>query len=128
METGTRKTRKTLFVYVPVHSFYIELLKEIDDLDSLVAMLPKLRRSNSVMINLSIAWEILCSSVCKIIRESYGIGDNFEFTENLINTLPYQTFAANVKLLPDMMRRQSVPENLKSVLCFCSQLMISKIE
>ena len=80
METGTRKTRKTLFVYVPVHSFYIELLKEIDDLDSLVAMLPKLRRSNSVMINLSIAWEILCSSVCKIIRESYGIGDNFEFT------------------------------------------------
>lgn len=98
--------------------FYIELLKEIDDLDSLVAMLPKLRRSNSVMINLSIAWEILCSSVCKIIRESYGIGDNFEFTETLINTLPYQTFAANVKLLPDLMRREGVPDNLKAVLCF----------
>lgn len=112
-----RPGKHFLYTFQYIH-FYIELLKEIDDLDSLVAMLPKLRRSNSVMINLSIAWEILCSSVCKIIRESYGIGDNFEFTENLINTLPYQTFAANVKLLPDMMRRQSVPENLKSVLCF----------
>lgn len=96
----------------------MELLKEADDLENLLLMLPKLRRSNSVMINLSSAWELLCSSICRVIREAFGMPDSFGFTENLINTLSYLVFSANVKSMSDTMKQKGLPEDLKPHFCF----------
>lgn len=98
--------------------FFVELLKEADDLENLLLMLPKLRRSNSVMINLSSAWELLCSSICRVIREAFGMPDSFGFTENLINTLSYLVFSANVKSMSDTMKQKGLPEDLKPHFCF----------
>ncbi|KAL6453165.1 HIR3 Histone transcription regulator 3 [Candida maltosa Xu316] len=112
-----RPGKHFLYTYQYIY-FYIELLKEADDLNSLVTMLPKLRRSNSVMINLPVVWEFLCSSICKIIREALGITNTFEFTENLINTLSYQVFSVNVKSMLKKMEGQPMAEDLKPHLCF----------
>ncbi|RCK57502.1 Histone transcription regulator 3 [Candida viswanathii] len=107
------------FVYTYEYMyFFIELLRQADDLENLIHMLPKLRRSNSIMINLSSVWELLCSSICRVIREALGMPDNFGFTENLINTLSYLVFSSNVKAMTEAMKQKGFPEELKSHLCF----------
>ncbi|KAG7661245.1 HIR3 [[Candida] subhashii] len=96
--------------------FYIELLKAKKDLIGLIVMLPKLRRSNSIMVNLYTAWEGLCASICKLIRQSLHIGD--VFTETIINNLSYQAFTINIKSFMELMEQKGIPEDLHPHLCF----------
>ncbi|RLV94897.1 Histone transcription regulator 3 [Spathaspora sp. JA1] len=102
--------------------FYIELLNSKQDIISLITMLPKLRRSNSIMINLYVAWEGLCSSVCKLIRKSMDIGESFTFTETIINNLSYQSFTVNVKSFMELMNEKGIPRELEPHVCFLHAL------
>ncbi|CAK7905640.1 histone transcription regulator 3 homolog [[Candida] anglica] len=77
--------------------FYIILLTKELNLTGLIQMLPKLRRSNSTMISLSTAWESLCSSICRLVRNSIGVTENF--TENFLQTSSHNKFVIHSKAL-----------------------------
>ncbi|CAH2350499.1 histone transcription regulator 3 homolog [[Candida] railenensis] len=81
--------------------FYIIILTKELNLTSLIQMLPKLRRSNSTMLSLFTAWETLCSSICRIIRESLVITDSF--TETFLNQTTYQVFILHSKGMVDFL-------------------------
>ncbi|CAI5758328.1 unnamed protein product [Candida verbasci] len=102
--------------------FYIELLKQNNDLNSLIIMLPKLRRSNSVMIQLTTAWEFLCTSICKIIRDIFKIGDSFDFTDKFINNLNFPKFTQNSKSFMDLFKQNGVPDELRAHICFLNSV------
>ncbi|ODV80716.1 uncharacterized protein CANTADRAFT_20288 [Suhomyces tanzawaensis NRRL Y-17324] len=106
------------FYYTYQYSkFYILLLTQKRDLISLIQMLPKLRRSNSTMIDLYSAWEILCSSICKIIRSSLNLGGNFSFFETFMQSLSYQTFILNSKAILEVLQKNGIPKDLEAHLC-----------
>lgn len=96
--------------------FYVILLTEEHNLINLIQMLPKLRRSNSIMISLYSVWETLCSSICKIIRRLLDV-DNI-FTERFMLPLAYQKFMVNTKALLDIMKEKGIPKELEIHLCF----------
>ncbi|KAI3402854.2 HIR3 [Candida oxycetoniae] len=112
-----RPGKHFLYTYQYIR-FYIELLKRKKDINSLLVMMPKLRRSSSIMINLYNAWELLCSSSCRIIRTSFDLGDSFEFTDNFINNLPFSIFLANTKHISDAIQEKGIPKELEPHLCF----------
>lgn len=102
--------------------FFIELLTKNLDVNSLVQMLPKLKRSNSIMINLYTIWEMICSSICKIVRVllKYDEGlveegvHNFKFTDRFIQVVPYLTFTSEFQKLLDNLKAEGMPKNLKA--------------
>lgn len=81
--------------------FYIIILTKELNLTSLIQMLPKLRRSNSTMLSLFTAWETLCSSICRIIRDLLVITDSF--TETFLNQTTYQVFILHSKGMVDFL-------------------------
>ena len=98
--------------------FYTVLLTSKLDMISLILMLPKLRRSNSVMVNLYAAWESLCSSICKMMRSLLDIGSSFSFSENFLQAVSYQVFMSTSKLIIEKMQKDGVPDVLKPHMCF----------
>lgn len=96
--------------------FYVVLLTSESNLICLIQMLPKLRRSNSIMVSLYTVWETLCSSICKTIRSQLNINDSF--TERFMIPLAYQKFITNSKLFLDIMKDNGIPDSLQIHLCF----------
>ncbi|CCE81902.1 Piso0_002581 [Millerozyma farinosa CBS 7064] len=99
--------------------FYVILLTESKDLSNLVNMLPKLRRSNSTMINLPSVWEKLCSSICKLARELFHINDSF--TESFMSPISYQKFMANTKSMMDTLKKD-IPKDLEKHICMLNAI------
>ncbi|CAK9439003.1 uncharacterized protein LODBEIA_P32270 [Lodderomyces beijingensis] len=97
--------------------FYIELLDRKRDVNSLIMMMPKLRRSSSIMVNLYNAWELLCSLTSKLIRSAFGLGDSFAFTDGYINGLPFSTFSSNTRSMLETLQKSGVPKELEFHLC-----------
>ncbi|KAI5960936.1 HIR3 [Candida pseudojiufengensis] len=102
--------------------FYIEILKQKKDLNSLIVMIPKLRRSSSIMVNLYNAWELLCSSICIIIRNAVNVDETFTFTDNFINNLPHSVFSLNQKSMFDFLEHKEIPDELIPTFCFLDAL------
>lgn len=102
--------------------YFIQLLNKKQDLNSLVVMMPKLRRSSSIMVNLSLVWEILCSSICKIIRKSLNVGDSFVYTDNFINNLPYIAFHTTGKYILEQFQNEGMPNSTKPHLFYLHAL------
>lgn len=96
--------------------FYIDLLVRERNLNSLIQMLPKLRRSNSTMIKLYNAWERLCVGVCGLIRDLLQINETF--TEVFLVRLSYKKFIVNSKQLIDSLKADGLPEELRPHICF----------
>lgn len=96
--------------------FYVVLLSTEKNLISLIQMLPKLRRSNSIMVSLYTIWETLCSSICKIIRNLLKVDESF--TERFMLSLPYQKFMTNSKSFMEKMKADGVPKELQIHMCF----------
>lgn len=96
--------------------FYVVLLSTENNLISLIQMLPKLRRSNSIMVSLYTIWETLCSSICKIIRNLLRVDESF--TERFMLSLPYQKFMTNSKSFLENMKSDGVPKELQVHICF----------
>lgn len=96
--------------------FYVVLLSSDRNLIGLIQMLPKLRRSNSIMVSLYSLWETLCSSICKIIRNLLKVDEGF--TERFMLSLGYQKFMMNSKSLLENMKGDGVPGELQIHLCF----------
>ena len=112
-----RPGKHFLYTYQYIR-FYIELLKVGKDINSLITMIPKLRRSSSIMVNLYTAWEFLCSTICKMMRDSLGVGDSFVYTDHFINNLSYLAFSSNVKSMLESLEHKGVPAELVPHLCF----------
>lgn len=109
----------THFFYTYQYSqFFIELLRAERNLISLIQMLPKLRRSNSTMINLYNVWELLCLTICRMIRGCLDVGDSFTFTDNFLQSYLYLTFITISRLALDAMRSSGIPDTLKTHVCF----------
>ncbi|CCE82831.1 Piso0_002581 [Millerozyma farinosa CBS 7064] len=100
--------------------FYVVLLTESKDLSNLINMLPKLRRSNSTMINLPSVWEKLCSSICKLARELFHINDSF--TESFMSPISYQKFMANAKSMMDTLKKKDIPKDLEKHICMLNAI------
>ncbi|KAK6459780.1 uncharacterized protein RJT20DRAFT_5335 [Scheffersomyces xylosifermentans] len=98
--------------------FYITLLTHKLDLIGLISMLPKLRRSNSTMVQLYTTWEILCSSICKIMRSSIDIDNSFTFTENFLSALSYSAFMLNARSILDLIQNLGIPKELEIHFCY----------
>lgn len=96
--------------------FYVVLLSSERNLIGLIQMLPKLRRSNSIMVSLYTLWETLCSSICKIIRNLLKVDEGF--TERFMLSLAYQKFMVNSKSFLEKMKGDGVPGELQTHLCF----------
>jgi len=112
-----RPGKHFLYTYQYIR-FYIELLKAKKDINSLITMIPKIRRSSSIMVNLYNAWEFLCSTICKMMRTALGVGDSFRYTDHFINNLPYLTFSSNVKSMFESLEQKGVPPEIMPYLCF----------
>lgn len=109
--------------------FFIQLLTKNLDLTSLISMLPKLKRSNSIMINLYNVWENICQSICKIIRSSFDFevdgGQpeyNFKFSDRFIQVLPYNTFMVEFKTLLERLEKDGIPKELEIYFFFLYSL------
>lgn len=112
-----RPGKHFLYTYQYIR-FYIELLKAKKDINSLITMMPKLRRSSSIMVNLYSAWEFLCSTICKMMRNALSVGDSFLYTDHFINNLSYLVFTTNVKSMLESLEKNGVPSDLIPHLCF----------
>lgn len=65
------------FVYMYQYTqFYIDLLTQKSNLSLLAQLFPKLRKANSTMISLNVAWESVCLAVCNLVRYVTAIEDN----------------------------------------------------
>lgn len=96
--------------------FYIVLLARQQNLVALIQMLPKLRRSNSTMISLYTAWEALCTSICKIVRELLPVSDSF--TESFLQRTSYQSFIYHSKSMIEHIKENGMPPNVEVYFCF----------
>lgn len=96
--------------------FYIVLLARQQNLVALIQMLPKLRRSNSTMISLYTAWEALCTSICKIIRELLPVSDSF--TESFLQRTTHQSFIYDSKSMIEHIKKNGMPPNVEVYFCF----------
>ncbi|KAI5968926.1 HIR3 [Candida theae] len=112
-----RPGKHFLYTYQYIR-FYIDLLRQKKDLNSLIIMIPKLRRSSSIMVNLYSAWEFLCSTICKMMRGALGVGESFSYTDHFINNLSYSVFSANVKSMFESLEHKGIPSDLVPDLCF----------
>lgn len=95
--------------------FYIDLLVKERNLNGLIQMLPKLRRSNSTMIKLYNAWERLCVAVCGLIRSLLHM--NEAFTEVFLVRLSYKKFIVNSKQLIESLKADGLPKELSAHIC-----------
>ncbi|CUM65134.1 uncharacterized protein PRCAT00002761001 [Priceomyces carsonii] len=95
---------------------YIRLLAHEKDMIGLIQMLPKLRRSNATMISLYYAWEKLCSTICKILRNLLDVDDSF--TENFLQENTYQNFMKESKFVLDILKKDGIPKDLVAHICF----------
>ncbi|KAI5969070.1 HIR3 [Candida margitis] len=112
-----RPGKHFLYTYQYIR-FFIDLLRTRNDIDSLITMIPKLRRSSSIMVNLYNAWEVLCATICRMMRDSLNIGDSFLYTDHFINNLSYSIFTTNVKSMFEFLQHKGVPAELVPHLCF----------
>lgn len=105
------------FVYMYEYTrFYIEILTKEKDLASLSLLFPKLRRANSTMILLYFAWDKLCTSFCKIIREIGRIGDNY--VETFMSSNTYTSFTTNARYVVDSVKLDGCSESVQPLLCY----------
>lgn len=95
--------------------FYMETSIKTKNLSNLFFMMPKLKKSNSIMINTLGAWNILTSSVCQVVRERCGITQ--EFTEKFIMYTIYYKFTGKMKFIVDKITTEGVPPAIKPYFC-----------
>lgn len=95
--------------------FYMETSIKTKNLSNLFFMMPKLKKSNSIMINTLGAWNILTSSVCQVVREKCGITQ--EFTEKFIMYTIYYKFTGKMKFIVDKITTEGVPPAIKPYFC-----------
>lgn len=95
--------------------FYMETSITTKNLSNLFFMMPKLKKSNSIMINTVGAWSILTSSVCQVVRDRCGIIS--EFTEFFIMYTIYYKFTAKMKFILDKITTEGVPPPIKPYFC-----------
>lgn len=104
------------FVYMYQYArFYITVLTQERDLTSLVNMFPKLRKANSTMVLLYYAWDHMCSSLCKFIRQVFGIEENS--VEKFLSANNHALFVSQARILVDNFDSEKIPEPTISVLC-----------
>lgn len=107
------------FVYMYQYArFYITVLTRERDLSSLILMFPKLRKANSTMVQLYFAWDHMCSSLCKFIREIFDIEENA--VERFLAGSSHAVFVANARVLVDSFTGDSVTEPVCMALCSLS--------
>lgn len=109
------------FVYMYQYTrFYTTVLLEERDLQSLVYMFQKVRKANSTMVLLYYAWDYICSSFCKFIRQIFGIEENS--VEKFLSAHVHPLFVAKAKILVDTFTLENLPESVIPALCSLSTL------
>lgn len=98
------------FQYV---TYYIELLSTERNLGVLTSIYPRLRKSTAIMVSLNVAWEQLCSSICKIVRWAFDVKDSF--TDSFLNT-PINLFWAHLKTVAEKLKKSDLPQDIQPAL------------
>ncbi|CAH6718389.1 histone transcription regulator 3 homolog [[Candida] jaroonii] len=98
---------------------FIDILIKEQNLTGLIQMLPRLRRSNSIMLNLGSAWAVLCNSICHLIRDISEIGTYY--TEQFLVT-PYQNFIFKANWILEECKKNSFPKEFKTHSCLLNAL------
>lgn len=95
--------------------FYMEASIKTKNLSNLFYMMPKLKKSTSIMINTVGAWNILCTSVCQLVRERCRI--SLDFTEKFIMYTIFHKFTEKMKIIIDKVNTNGVPLEVKPYFC-----------
>lgn len=104
------------FVYMHQYArFYITVLTRERDLSSLVCMFPKLRKANSTMVQLYHAWDHMCSSFCRFIREVFFIEEGS--VEKFLTNTNHAMFMSTARILVDSFSSDAVSEPVRLALC-----------
>ncbi|EGV60052.1 hypothetical protein CANTEDRAFT_110260 [Yamadazyma tenuis ATCC 10573] len=98
---------------------YIDLLYADKNLVGLFAMVPRLRRSSTIMVSLFATWEKLCSVICKLVRYLYDVKETF--TESFLHT-PIHLFFNHVQQINMNLKGKELPESLQPALCLLNVL------
>lgn len=104
------------FVYMYQYTrFYITVLTQERDLSSLISMFPKLRKANSTMVHLYYAWDHMCSSLSRFVRQVFGIEENS--VEKFLSATSLQVFTAKARVLVDSFTPEGVSDYVRLALC-----------
>lgn len=87
---------------------FIDILSHENNLTALINMVPRLRRSSSIMISLNHVWSVCCTVICNLIRNSLNVTKSL--TETFLST-PYDEYVVHSQIVVETLK-QGIPKQL----------------